>query len=183
MNKPVTCTNPQQLLYEKSTRPLQSSWNTHNWETNLIATIVSKSCEKHLIHSEKLILPGLQHKKKTPRKTSGRLKCRHYACSEYSKSISVCVAKARCPELWSKLEEDKRWLSETVVLWIGLWYPRYEIKKAGRSQTTFSYFCNIFAKAAMFKELPQYPHNDCQGSGLGSFTREMHIMMAGWVIS
>jgi hypothetical protein len=183
MNKPMTCTNPQQLLYEKSTRPLQSSWNTHNWETNLIATIVSKSCEKHIIHSEKLILPGLQHKKKTPRKTSGWLKCRHYACSEYSKSISVCVAKARCLELWSKLEEDKRWLSETVVLWIGLWYPRYEIKKAGRSQTTFSYFCNIFAKAAMFNELPQYPHNDCQGSGLGSFTREMHIMMAGWVIS
>jgi hypothetical protein len=35
----------------------------------------------------------------------------------------------------------------------------------------------------MFKELPQYPHDDCQGSGLSSFTREMHIMMARWVIS
>jgi hypothetical protein len=69
---------------------------------------VSKSCEKHIIHSEKLILPGSQHEKKTPRKTSSQLKCRHYACPEYSKPISVCVAKARCPELWSKLEEDKR---------------------------------------------------------------------------
>jgi len=179
----MTCTNPQQLLYEKSTRPFQSSWNTHNWETNLIATIVSKSCEKHIIHSENLILQGLQHKKKTPRKISNQLKCRHYAYSEYSKPISICVAKARCPKLWSKLEEDKWWLSETIVLWRGLWYPRYEIEKAGRSQTTFSYFCNIFAKAAMFKELPQYPHDDCQGSGLSSFTREMHIMMARWVIS
>ncbi len=93
------------------------------------------------------------------------------------------VAKARCPELWSKLEEDKRWLSETVVLWIGSWYPRYEINKAGRSQTTLSYCCNIFAKAAMFKELPQYPRKDCQGLGLGSFTREMHVTMAGWAIS
>jgi hypothetical protein len=125
----------------------------------------------------------LQHKKKTPRKTGSQLICRHYACSEYLKPISVCVAKARCAELWSKLEEDEQWFSETVVLWIGLRYPRYDIKKAERSQTTFSYFCNIFAKAAMFKELPQYPHNDCQGSGLGSFTTEMHIMMAGWVVS
>jgi hypothetical protein len=104
-------------------------------------------------------------------------------CSEYSKSISVGVAKARCPELWSKWEEDKRWLSETVVLRIGSWHPRYEINKAGRSQTTLSYFCNIFAKAAMLKEVPQYPRNGCQGSGLGSFTREIHVRMAGWAIS
>jgi hypothetical protein len=124
---------------------------------------VSKSCEKHIIHSEKFILPGSQHEKKTPRKTSIQLKCRHYACSEYSKPIFVYVAKARCPELWSKLEEDKRWLSEIVVLWIRLWNPRYEIKKAGISQTTFSYFRNIFAKAAMLKELPQYPHDGLSG--------------------
>ncbi len=120
----MTCTNPQQPSYEKSTRPLQSSWNTRNRETNLIATIVSKSCEKHIVHSEKLILPGLQHKKKTPRETSRQLKCRHRACSEYSKSISVRVAKARCPELWSKSEEDKQWLSEIVVLWIGSWQSK-----------------------------------------------------------